>query len=119
MTTHAKPKFTEVYATIIVFNILFCVAFYASHWAPIVSLSLYPQINECSGFHMFADMDFLKVFLVQMALSIVLHVSGVWWMTSGLLSLKSIRAMWMPVFAPFLTALIVLKLEPFFVECVI
>ncbi|WP_171049120.1 hypothetical protein [Rhizobium sp. MHM7A] len=111
-------KLSAVYAAFVAFNVLFCVAFYASQRVPIISLSLHPQINECGGLHTFADVEFLKLFLVQVALSMLLQVSGVWWMTNSLRHLKPFWTLPLLVVAPFLIALIVMKLEPLFVECV-
>jgi hypothetical protein len=113
-----KLNLTAVYVTVVVVNILFCAAFYASQWAPIVSLSLHPPITACGGLQTFADIDFLKLFLVQLALSLALQVSGVWWMTNSVQQLKSFWTMSTLGFLPFLIALMVLKLEPLLTNCV-
>lgn len=117
MEPNMKLKFSAVYATIVAFNVLFCVAFYASQWVPIISLSLHPQINECGGLQTFADGEFLKLLLVQVALSIFLQVSGIWWMRNSLRHLISLWALPMLVLLPVLIAMVVMQLEPLFVDC--
>lgn len=113
-----KLKLTAVYAAIIAFNIVYCVVVYASQWVPIVSLSLHPQINECGGLRTFSDVEFLRLFFVQVALSIGLHVSGIWLVTN---SFRHFQSFWIGAvlaLLPSLIALTVLKLEPFFVRCI-